>query len=373
MARKPEGFHLYTDRRTGVHFVRFTHAGRRYNLSTGEADPRAAKVEAAQLYSETVSGRRRAHARGVSTTLGLPELLSEWVAAMDGEASDGQVAEWERVAFTHLEPFFGSASRFTTESFRDYARARLRQVQRSTVKKELSALRRFLRWAHEAGHLPELLEVPSPPRGALGVEHEGGKRRQVRVELTPELAREIIAHLPERAPRSGWPVRAFYAVMWETSLRRSTLQKLEAPKHYRKGAKELLVTRDIDKARFERTLPLSKAARRALDAVCPAKGPIFGAADVRHLLQAAGVAAGLPADQARHLSNHDFRHGRLTEWGGRTTDLTAMAYLAGHTRVSTTAIYVHAHRRAAAALVEGGDSGRHSGRGRRKRAGSRKR
>lgn len=43
-----------------VYLVRFRHAGKRVELSTGKSDPREAAVEAARIYADTVSGRRTA-------------------------------------------------------------------------------------------------------------------------------------------------------------------------------------------------------------------------------------------------------------------------------------------------------------------------
>jgi hypothetical protein len=57
MARTAEGFRIRRDPRTSTYFVRFTAAGRPYNLSTRETDPRRAEKVAAQLYADGIAGR----------------------------------------------------------------------------------------------------------------------------------------------------------------------------------------------------------------------------------------------------------------------------------------------------------------------------
>ncbi len=79
----------------------------------------------------------------------------------------------------------------------------------------------------------------------------------------------MIANLPAivkapRAPR-GYPVQARFEVAWQTALRPQTLDLLRAPDDYKRGRSYLVIRDEIDKARFGRRRPLSKAARCALD------------------------------------------------------------------------------------------------------------
>lgn len=204
-------------------------------------------------------------------------------------------------------------------------RSRLRRVRRTTVVKELSALRRFLHWCQLRGYLVDVPTIPSPPRTATGVDYDHGKRNKVRVELTEEEAEAILGNLPETMRGGGNP-KAFFTVMYETTLRRGTLAGLMAPLDYAPGRPTLNVRTEIDKARFGRELPLSERARRALDMVCPDAGLIFGDVKYRSRLKAAALAAGLSEERAHHLSYHDWRHASLTHMASRTTDLVGLAY-----------------------------------------------
>jgi integrase len=161
----------------------------------------------------------------------------------------------------------------------------------------------------------------------------------------------VISKLPEytTSKRSGqrFPVRARFAVAWESSLRPSTIAKLSVPENYRIGASVLTITEETDKSRFGRELPLSVNARKALDSVCPAKGVIFGRHDFRILLRDAACEAGIDAHRASRISDYDFRHSRLTHLGQVTSNLSGVMYLAGHKQPATTARYMRPQKAAA--------------------------
>jgi hypothetical protein len=55
----------------------------------------------------------------------------------------------------------------------------------------------------------------------------------------------------------------------------------------------------VDKNRFGREVPLSEAARAALDQVCPDVGLLFGSHDYRRLLREAAKAAGIDESAPR--------------------------------------------------------------------------
>lgn len=350
MARRAEGYAIYRDARTGNWIVRFSHAGRRHTISTRTGDPRKAKAEAARIYSETLSGKRSREQRRVASDP-LDVLLADWVAAMQDELP-ATAPIFEMYAFTHWSPFFHDTNGMTESTVADYMRARLRKVTAKTVRKELSALRRFFAWAKEREHFdpPAVCEVPGSAIGTRAVE-------QRRVDLDEVTIERVLAALPERTyltkskRRGGLPVRAFYTVMWETGLRRGTLWRLEAPRHYRRGSRELFVAREIDKARYERTIDLTPRARVALDSVCPDEGLIFGKHDMRKHLRAAAIAVGLDAEDAKHLSNHDFRHARTTHLIERGGSLLGVGYVVGHLNASTTDLYAHARRHAGRAVL----------------------
>lgn len=341
MARRAEGWTLYRDERHGYYYVRFRLHGKRWNISTGEKDRRAALTRAATIYDETLSGRRAA-ARPRSRE-SLTKLFADWIDAREGAIDEDTANEHERYAGALLVPFFGSLDRITEASVEDYARARLAEVTRSTVLKELSALRMFTKWAKRRGHLEALPEIPNPPPSSTG----RAASPKIRVDLTPDQVEAFIAALPVRTKRGKHPARAFARAIWETSLRYETVASIVAPDDYRQGGDVLRIRPEIDKARYGRTVPLSTGAREALDSVCPEAGLIFGPMDLRATWRAAALAIGLPEDIAGHLSHHDLRHARITLWANTTSDLTGIAFLAGHKSVTTTALYVHSREEAA--------------------------
>jgi integrase len=102
---------------------------------------------------------------------------------------------------------------------------------------------------------------------------------------------------------------------WETALRPRTIAKLLAPTDYHRAATSLHIRDEIDKNRFGRELPLTDAARAALDSVCPPAGLIFGAHDCTMLLRRAAKAAGINAYRADRISDYDFRHSAATHLG----------------------------------------------------------
>lgn len=233
----------------------------------------------------------------------------------------------------------------------DYARRRLARVLAPTVRKELSALRGFLTWCVEVGHLAEEPLVRPVPKSATGTRSTYRPRKRAPVLLTPDEAERVIAAMPVLGGRGGTP-RAWARVAWETALRASTIASLRAPDDYRKGATQLVVRGETDKSRFARVLPLTKAARKALDSVCPDEGRLFPVTYYREHLKAAALAAGIDKRRAAALSAHDLRHSRITAAVSSPGASTAgVAYLAGHRLVTTTDLYSHPQLAAAEAAL----------------------
>jgi integrase len=279
-----------------------------------------------------------------------------WLDIAGAEVDELTAETWKRYAKAHWVPYFDTFQQITTASIADYARLRLKEVRAVTVRKELSALRGFLRWCEEQGHLDEAPKVKSIPKRATGT----SAVEQVRVDLTAEQAAAIIAALPEQT-RMGNRPRAFFAFMWETALRRATLWELRAPGDYHPGRATLRIRKEADKSRYDRELPLSPLAREILDDVCPKEGRIFPAVDFRYVLREAARAAGLSEHDAAHLSNHDFRHGALTHLAETSGDLLAISYLGGHKHLTTTSRYLHARQAAAARALEARAAGSPAG------------
>jgi integrase len=239
-----------------------------------------------------------------------------------------------------LVPFFLGLSQVTPQSCARYIQHRLGQVKRQSLQKELSALRGLLRWLY-GDNAPA---VPTVPPRALGTPNKKAKRRGP-VALTPAEVKALLSELPERGYAQA-PVRAWFTVLYETALRPATVAALSVPEHYRKGELYLRITRDVDKARAARMLPLTWAARQALDSVCPEKGLIFGWRDHREQLRISAKQA-IPLEKAEAVCPYDLRRARLTHWAESSRNLPGIQHLAGHSKLSTTARYVAPSLRAA--------------------------
>jgi integrase len=322
--------------------VRFRHAGRRVERSTGRSDPKEAALEAARIYGDTVTGRRTR--RPVSTD------LATAVAAFLRDFERENSREWSDIVtlyfHTHLLPFFVGFDRFTLAAYADYGRERLQHASRPTVRKELCALRRFVEWCRM--HDIELPAVPGLPKhGHPGTRAKNARKRKATI-IAPADAKRILMAMPERSKRTKCFVRPLFVVLWETGLRPTTVLRLEAPLHYTKGAKRLFITREIDKEGFERHVPLSPEARAALDRVCPANGAgrLFNApkASLKVYLRLALKKAGL---SDRKISVYDFKHTRISIGANSGAPLAGIAHLVGHKHVSTTALYVQTGEAAA--------------------------
>jgi integrase len=350
MARRSEGLKLVR-RETGLYYARFTFAGRRYLVPTGERDPGTAQGAAARIYNDVASGRWAPGRRQVAAPANTPfdEVAARWLAHIRPSIEEKTFRLYrDTYVGSHFAPFFKTIERLTTVGAQDYISARLRKVTRQTLKHELSPLRRLARWAHSRGYLAQMPQIETPGRRVLGTPVENARKR-VSLIFTAEEIAAVVSHLPESwsAPRAQtpYPVRARYVVAWETALRPQTISKLAAPDDYRRGSMTLQIRDEVDKNRFGRELPLSDAARSALDSVCPAEGLIFGKHDCLMLVRRA--AAGIDAYRADRISDYDFRHSAATHLGRSSDNLPGVMYLLGHKQPATTARYMRPQKDAA--------------------------
>jgi len=337
--------------------VRMWINGRESERSTGTSDPAEASREAARLYAAEVAREPPKRIRRRRGQLKLEELIAAWLVALQSTHDPSTVETWELYANTHWLAHFEAVHNLTTAMSAAYMRARLLVVQGSTVTKELSALRQFFAWCVEAGELSETPVVPSVSKRTTGTIF-AQRRRVSAIELSPEECEAIIAHLPEWSASKRvavFAIRARFLVGYETGLRPETLDLLEAPVHFRKKSSTITLTPAIDKNRLGREVPLSKRARKALDAICPDAGPIFGAHDYREHLKAAASAA-LPKERADKFTGAHLRSARITHWLEQSQNLAGVQYLAGHRNANTTARYVRASLRAALEVVKLGDA-----------------
>jgi integrase len=248
-------------------------------------------------------------------------------------------------AVAHWIPFFRSASRFTSPMIDAYRRMRLGKVTRSTTRKELSGLRLFAEWWAEHGG--PRVEVASLPKQGLPGKRAKNARKPKALVLMPAQVERVLRELPVRN-KLGAPVRDLFRVLWETGLRESTVFALEVPTHFKPRARELLITREIDKTAEsgERRLDITAACSKALTRIAPESGRIFTRLHLRDPLKSACVAAGLPV-----VSPYDLRHSRFSAWANAGGPLAGVQYLAGHASISTTARYIQPGRDAARAVL----------------------
>lgn len=361
MAGRPqEGWKLIRERGSKCWKVRFTHNGKRYKLGTGETDSRRAAAEADRLYRETVdgkrsSGRRRDEPRP-ETQLG--PIATRWIEEISGALVDPSTANtYAGNLASRIIPFFKTLEACTPENVQSYTAKRLREVKADTVKKERGVLHMLLTWA---GSPLAKEEWASIPKRAQGTAHKQGQRQAT--EHSPAEWRAILRSLPAR-DRFGRPFRARFAFAYETSLRPATLYKLRVPKHWNPSEPTTLrITKDADKARNARIVPLSRRAQRWLWLIAKetSKGEaLFVKADYRTTLKKAATKV-LGVERGRTFQTYDLRRGRIThlleespKQGGHAANILGVQFIAGHTQLSTTSKYAKTSARAASAVLDG--------------------
>jgi integrase len=364
MARVATGWKLIPPTKPGRPYtVRFRHQGKRYHLSTGSTDYQEASRKAAQIYAEVISGRQSVDGN-VATSLDLETLFGLWLSAVSSQYAPRTLETFETHVRAHLLDYFGGLADVTSARWMDYMRARLRVVQRKTVVLERATLLGFIAWCVEQGHLREAPVLALPGKKVLGTPDPKGRRKRVKVDLSPDEAEAIIAHLPEMSRAGGRP-KAFYTVLWETGLRPATIYGLRAPDDYVPGRTTLTIRAENDKNRDAREVPLTERAREALSRMCPEVGLIFPHHSYRKIIRKAAAQAGVRAVVAENVSKYDFRHARLGSLTEGTQNLRGVAHLAGHLQVTTLNRYVKPNERAARAVLESAGElfGTHSGHG----------
>ena len=337
------GWNLSPDRRTEIWFVRFTHKGKRYNLSTRTTDFGAAQVEAATIYAETVSGQRRQSRERREVA----EATGEWLALHEGVWSDAHFDARKSRSRT-IANYFGTTDEITEESIKRFFNARLSKVTREAVKLDRSTLKMFYEWAVERGYAPPMI-IPPLPKGIKG--KSAIDRPHVR--LKPEQARTIIEALPERTKITRKPIRTMMEVEWDTGLRAYGLWRLQAPRHYsRRGS--LYLSADIDKEGFARTLELRPETAERLNEL--EDGLLFGKFaylwTLRQTAHRTKRLTGLTEYECDHVDLRDFRHAAATALWHRSNSIAAVSYMLGHKQETTTVRYLDLDRNVYAEAIE---------------------
>ena len=271
-----------------------------------------------------------------------------------GEISESTASLYALHLEKHLLPRWNNVKDITTRELARYQSERLKMVTLATVKKELSTLRQVLKFCHETGELGEVPQFPKSPRKSNGTRAKGGARGYTE-GFSAEHARALIQMLPEKSRESHgekWPLRGFYELMFETGQRPGMIEGIRYGTHWRGGDSHILITGDIDKNRWERTIPISSKAVSALESVTPkADGRMFRHLGFTHSLRAAALNAGVPRHIAKRVHSYDIRHARITELVNETGKITGVGYLVGHKQMTTTNRYSHAQKEQGAEVV----------------------
>ncbi len=349
--------------------ARFTVAGRTTERSTGTRDEALADVEAAKLVAEARAGELRIVSKPRRQGDGLPleDLITAWLKWLSTTHAARTQKVWREYTRSHWIPFFGSIEKLTEAGCAEYRRQRLGKVLAETVRHELTALRNFVAFCalDEIAAIPTAFKIAGVPKRVTGKPHPV-RRRTAADPISPKDTQAIIAALPEWGGRKGpprkdmdrkrtykvklFPIRARFIVGYETGLRPSTLDGLSVPQHYEKGSSVIRITADIDKNRWARDVPLTQAARDALDAICPDEGLIFGWHDYRPHIKAAAAKV-LGKEEAKRYAGSHLRSAFTTHGLELGKNLLGIQYRVGHKLVSTTAKYAKPSFRAALETV----------------------
>ena len=347
MARAADSWKL-RKHKTGYYYTRFTHQGKRYDKSTGCRNRGPAQRKATEIYNKVVRGQV---ARPPHDALKRPidELLGEWLA----EVYDTRSKEWARTCEVYSSAYWQTRWTMlvdiTNGSIRKYISQRSRSRTKKGTKlspvslsKELSALRRFLKWCKRMDYIQEL---PSWEAPEVVSDFEP-------VCLTKEEVKALLAELPTKEKHfRRMPCREFFIVMWATSFRTGTLARLLWDDvDLKKGA--IAVRASADKKRHKRTVPLTQAAIDALKSMSPGVGLVFGVHDFRASLRSAAERAGIDKKDAARLTNHSIRHSRLTHLASNSKNIAAIQHMAGHKDLASTMRYVHGSEENARALLD---------------------
>jgi len=355
MARQAQGWKLRLNK-YGIYQVRFRHQGQRREITTGERDIGLASKKAALIYSEVISGRWDRQLVIARPGQPVDEVMAAWLESLQGLVAKQTYKFLERHA-RRLARFYQTLDRVTGTA--DYSKARLKVVKRSTVTKEISTLRRFMTWAAAPEHkyITAVPALPYPGKDMPGTPDKERKHKTKAVPLSRREAMAILREMPEVSERARrgphrHSVRDFFIVLWETGLRPVTVEKIEAPTHYRRGTPEIKITETIDKVAYERDIDVTPIAQAALDRWAKDIGPVFGAHDLRvpfrKACRAAAAKGKLEKWKAEEATPYDFRHGRITDLlDQKKATLVGVAFLVGHKHITTTNKYTHPERRQA--------------------------
>ena len=212
----------------------------------------------------------------------------------------------------------------------------------STVNRKLQALKRFYRFALDAGWRKD-----DPTRKTKSV-RTGKQLRPVALTKGEEIA---LLRAASQAPRGLGPRNyALVQVMLQAGLRVGEVARLKIADVTLSPRSGEALVRD-GKGHRQRAVPLNAAARRGLRRYLDARGeladgaPLFASErggtlslrSIQHSVSAAAERAGIERSVGAHTLRHTFATRFLED---HPDQLVALATLLGHESLDTTAIYI---------------------------------
>jgi len=330
---------------------------RQVERSTQEKDPKRAEVRAAQIVAKAIASAPASGGGRTCVALPMADTAKDYLESLRNVLDDKTIAGYALTFSTHLVPEFPSVHDVSKSSTKIYVAKRLKFVQGSTVRKELSPLRGLVQWCEETGLIDEAPVIASVPKRAVGnayrVEVDGElvtrRRRSKPDELSPKEIRDIIGTLPEWF--DGKPIRSRYLLQYSMGLRSHTVDQLELGVHWRRDSDWLVLEARSLKDRVADKRRLTTEAKVALTGACDGltSGVIFGEArsdkDHRTLIREAALEVLGEERGARFAPTH-LRSAAITHFLDAGAPLTAGARFAGHKLVTTTDRYARPSQRA---------------------------
>lgn len=307
------------------YFVRFSIevGGKRRQVerSTRETDRRLAIKKAEQIYKAANRQAERETAGGAGKEL--RPLMVRWLT----EVRTTRSADWADKLGDYAAglwlPRWSYLSDIDNQTLSAYVSDRLSGgISTVTLRKEKSGLNMFLKWCHRHGY------IKSMPVWQLPY----GKSDFVPCVVTPKEVEKILEQLEE-------PARSYYELMWEYGFRRGTMARLRWDDVDING-RTLHIRAGADKRMYARSLPITDRALAVFERMGKTKqnATLFPRKDYqRPQLEQAVKDAGI----AKHVTNHTFRHSRLTDLAGKTKDIVSLQYVAGHKTLLSTQRYLH--------------------------------
>lgn len=327
--KRRRGSRIYL--RNGVWWIYHSPTRERWSLDTRD------KAEAERRFGAALAGARGGDA-GRPTEKALSDIASEFLDAPHGYTRRTRQTYRERLTAT-LKRFkvLGAEypSDLTHATLDRWIDARIDEVSRATINRDLRALRVCLRWAVARGL------CPACPTVTERAELREPVRPQRHVVPGPAEIRAILAKLEHVGARVA--VRALYATgVRIQELLRLRVGDLERGRLYVRPEEGSASKAEPTKGYRERVIPLGEPAQEAVLAWlawCAEHGVPGSTYWLRYRLHLACTAAGVEP-----CGFHDLRRAFATEAARAGIDLVVIARWLGHRLVATTEKYLAEYR-----------------------------